>query len=604
MERSTTIKAQAAGFLSKAVLARVAWSLAALAAVAQVWASIVPIHNLDVVFNRMTGAYIAKSGLPWSDPFSFLAQGRPWIEHKWLFDVLLYALGRDSWLPQVVLRTLLFLSLYGLVLWRCRQLGKGGALGAAVFLLLLPMFPDRLDLRADILALVLCALLCNQNRRMKGGPWLAAGILVIWANVHASFIVGVLYLLGASFDAWRSRQLKLPFIALPLAASCLTPYGPLMYTSLWGHAFAGDSLRSVLVEWGPPSWKSLGDLVLCGFACLYLVLAWRQRRFLGLGRSLALLALCLVFFNGRRFFPYLLVAALPWLAAEAARWSGRLWERSLIAVAVLALLTGSLPSTTLPQLQTLRQTSFLDLHKAADFLAREQVKGKVFNSFDFGQFLAGEGYPALRIYMDGRSDLYSLKEFREYLAAVGDPVAFDELDRRYGFDILFLAANERGSRPLYAALQRNRRFVLVYLNELVGIYLRADRFPTLAARYGLRWLRPFMDAAELSRIPAAELRSEVAFARREGTLSELRATLALVFAEADPAQRLRLLLGILKGHAEHYGANLLLIDELVRHGRRSQALQLTKALRERFGETRDLQLLRAELEASPENTPK
>src|SRR5262249_18705984 len=84
---------------------RVTRSLAdrVVAASALLFVTALQVHRLDdsdTWWHLATGRLIAASGaVPRSDPFAFTAQGTPWINRQWLFDLGLYGLWRAAGPP-------------------------------------------------------------------------------------------------------------------------------------------------------------------------------------------------------------------------------------------------------------------------------------------------------------------------------------------------------------------------------------------------------------------------------------------------------------------------------------------------------------------------
>lgn len=75
------------------------------------------IHNYDVWWHLKTGQYIIEhQSIPELDPFSYTASDRPWINHQWLADVLLYTTYKLSGFKGLVLlKTIIYLSAFCLL---------------------------------------------------------------------------------------------------------------------------------------------------------------------------------------------------------------------------------------------------------------------------------------------------------------------------------------------------------------------------------------------------------------------------------------------------------------------------------------------------------
>ena len=75
-----------------------------------------PSADGDIWWHLAAGREMVSQGrLLFSDPFSVSAQGRPWIDVHWLFQLAVYAINQ-------------WLGLRGLVLAKCALLGLGATL--------------------------------------------------------------------------------------------------------------------------------------------------------------------------------------------------------------------------------------------------------------------------------------------------------------------------------------------------------------------------------------------------------------------------------------------------------------------------------------------
>ena len=53
-------------------------------------------------------------------------------------------------------------------------------------------------------------------------------------------------------------------------------------------------------------------------------------------------------------------------------------------------------------------------NKAADFLVENKVKGNFFNDFNSGAYLIGRCFPDIKVFMDGRTEVYGPRFFQYY----------------------------------------------------------------------------------------------------------------------------------------------------------------------------------------------
>jgi len=72
-------------------------------------------------------------------------------------------------------------------------------------------------------------------------------------------------------------------------------------------------------------------------------------------------------------------------------------------------------------------------NKAADFLVENKVKGNFFNDFNSGAYLLGRTFPDIKVFIDGRTEVYGAAYFLEYqkMWDKGNTELFEKAAERY-----------------------------------------------------------------------------------------------------------------------------------------------------------------------------
>jgi hypothetical protein len=219
-------------------------------------------YSGDLYWLLAAGKYATHHGISTHDPFLTLAHGKTWYDQQWLTGILFHLTNELGGLALVSLLygLLLGLALLPLVIG-CRH--KRLKEVALAWLLSLPMLVALLDPRAEgfsLLAFSILLILTDVSRR-RSRVWLIPVLFVCWANLHAAFLVGFLFLalvaLGAELDRRRGlagRTFSFKFLAFGLAlpAVLVTPlgFGVIGYFRALG---ALKSLPRLTYEWDP-SW--------------------------------------------------------------------------------------------------------------------------------------------------------------------------------------------------------------------------------------------------------------------------------------------------------------------------------------------------------------
>jgi hypothetical protein len=168
--------------------------------------------NSDLWVHLAAGRLVAHGQFPFGiDPFSALDPPPPWVNHAWLFDLLLYGLYQSAGGPALVAVKAGLVAVLAAVLLLIRRSGAGSLLPAVATTLALLALSPRLLLQPIIVSYLLFAvlllLLHRVPRRVARWQVLAAvGVLfALWVNVDGGFVYGLgllaLWLVGALLQA-------------------------------------------------------------------------------------------------------------------------------------------------------------------------------------------------------------------------------------------------------------------------------------------------------------------------------------------------------------------------------------------------------------------
>jgi len=215
----------------------------------------------DVPWHLATGKLLlATHHLPATDPWSFTAQGAPWYNLSWAWDALLGAVEHVAGAFGVLIFVLSLCAALPAAL-AARLLSLRIAPPAVFFtvmlasLCLLDFITARPHLAGYVLALAFHAILHRSRNDARYGRllWLPP-LMIVWANMHGSFIAGFTiigaYVIEAFFTRRHDWLRRLIIITLACAiAALINPYGPDIFfgalRTLGGHA------KTYTIEWLP-----------------------------------------------------------------------------------------------------------------------------------------------------------------------------------------------------------------------------------------------------------------------------------------------------------------------------------------------------------------
>ncbi len=411
----------------------------------------------DTGWHIRTGQWIlSQRSVPRQDFFSYTMAGRQWFAWEWLSDVLLAGAHQAAGLAGVVAGAILvllisFAALHRLMIWRGSDPLLALLLTGFAAVATIVHWLARPHLVSILLMIIWYAMVESYRRRRTKWIYAAPVLIALWANLHGAFVVTFLvlavYAAGelAEFGVrgeWRSRELWRAVRtyaivgALSLVTAMATPYGIKLYGHLWRY-LTDRALLAAINEFQSPNFhttdgKVIEVLLLLGAVAVFQAI--REGRFVEVGLLILLGHMTL---QSERHVTIAAVVLTPFIAeyltrllgeasdfvsnAEgriAHRWQAiRAWYRKFRAIddqlpgvvvypVVFAFL---LIAVWGPSRERLLKPHF-DAKKfpvaAADAIASDLPVGNMYAHDQYGGYLIYRFYPQVRVFADGRSDLY------------------------------------------------------------------------------------------------------------------------------------------------------------------------------------------------------
>jgi len=204
----------------------------------------------DFGWHLQAGNYIRAHGIPAHDIFTYTARQFPWIDHEWGNDVIvsfIYGWGGYAFLA------LLYGALWAGALLVCGLRARISVIGIALLAVSSYAGIRPIAWTALFFAVTLRALMW-QNRR---AVWLLPLLFVVWANLHAGFVVGLAVIFYVAI--YRRRPALFGVFALSTLATIINPYGLRLYTEV-GRTLFDPTLHYQVMEWTPFSLKAASAL--------------------------------------------------------------------------------------------------------------------------------------------------------------------------------------------------------------------------------------------------------------------------------------------------------------------------------------------------------
>lgn len=421
---------------------------------------------------------LATHAILFSDPFSYTAAGAAWNAHEWFGEIamaLSYQLG--GWSGLVLLFAVAAAVAAGVLAYQLGRWLEPQAQAIATVLALCCMTGSLLA-RPHLLALPLLAIwtaeLVRARADKRAPPFWLLPLLIVWVNVHASFLLGLALAAGLALEALveddgaRMKTLRgwVLFGIAAFGACLINPHflqGVTFPLTLMGTA----SLANV-DEWQPTDFSHLQPIALAVAAALYVILTRGVR--ISAVRTLILLGLLYLTLQHQRHQIVVATIAPLLLAEPLARTLGLNEARKQTAMARVMAATAMIALTSLLALRlalpVLRNDDAVSPVTALSDVPRSLRDEPVLNDYSFGGYLIFAG---VKPFIDSRAELYGEAALERYAALIRpDPVALDAAIRRYGIRWSILSPQS----PIVAELDHLAGWRRVHSDAFAVVHIR------------------------------------------------------------------------------------------------------------------------------------
>ena len=173
------------------------------------------IKDLDLWLHIGVGRYIVTNGVvPFTDILSCSIAGTPWVNHEWLFQVIVYNIFQ-TWGPDGLIQMQVVIVTLTMALLLILGYNKDKQLILILTLYLVGMvYHQRFTIRPDLYSLFFFTFYIFVLSLHIDKKWSVAALVitqVLWSNIHGFFFFGPLFLLIGLVSEWLKRHARLPY---------------------------------------------------------------------------------------------------------------------------------------------------------------------------------------------------------------------------------------------------------------------------------------------------------------------------------------------------------------------------------------------------------
>lgn len=424
----------------------------------------------DVSWHIATGQWILDHrAIPHSDLFSFTWAGKPWVPIEWLAEVLFATAFRIAGYGGIAgLVTAALMAIHGLVYFNASRFIRLALVPVVLMdFALVPMTLARPHVLAWPLIAFWTWLMLRARGEDRAPPLAAALLMIVWANLHGSFVMGLaiaaafgLEALAASPDKWRVIREWGLFGAACAAAVFVNANG--LAGVLHPFRIASLAMLPLIDEWKPSN-PAITPFFFAVLALTLVLIAWKRPKLHPVRWVLLAALLLLALLQVRHQAVLAIVAAmiLPqgFVMGEERRASKGLVRLTALGAVLLVLVRAAMPLTP-------PENEANPWHLIA-MVPPELRSQPVLNGYSMGGPLILAG---IRPYIDGRGDMYGDDLVVGYAKIThGDAAALDQAVKRWNIRWAMVPNRDNGLARLLAGSPDWR---LAAKDEVGSIYVR------------------------------------------------------------------------------------------------------------------------------------
>ena len=434
----------------------------------------------DYFWHISAGDYMLKHGIIKHDVFSWYMNSKYWMSHEWLFEVLIAFLRNVFGRLHVGIYIFSFLTILVLFLFFSNKKGYLKNIPYMLFYLLFFFLLgiNYVQSRPHLISFVLLAITIYvlydlyENEESKKIYFLPL-VTIIWANVHGGssnlpYLLCLLFVIGGLFsfeftkieaEKISASQIKkyLMVMIFCMIAVCINIHGFKMFLYPYVNMMDTTMINNIS-EWRSTSLNEAYHYMYFAFLVfLIMTMLFSDKKI----KFIDLLLLGFVSYLGLksiRFWMYTYIVMSYVIFNYVNSYEMDKGTTLCFLVIDFCLLIGFMSNYS----HVINPNYKINLDKKLIKEIRKENPKRLFNMYDYGGELI---YNNIKVFIDGRADLYSKYNYQDYLNISLLNRDTKKLINKYKFD--YYLVNDR--YPIQVYLQSSSDYELIYSDN--GVYL-------------------------------------------------------------------------------------------------------------------------------------
>ncbi len=566
----------------------------------------------DIWWQLAAGKWMLEHGaITHTDMFSYTMAGHPWINVKWLYEVLIATMEK-LFGPECVLllQSLVNITIVYLLIrtvkYYTRQTKEqipSFAIALSV-LLFLVVSEYRMAGRPEMISHILCTLYLFLLWRDPEMSWKKIGWLIplqcLWANMHEGYPVGIViagtavagslvsYLITKEKSALQQTLRTLLIFAACVLIILANPNGIQLwkqpfeiYRQVWANKYTTELFSYKDAEyWTVQAKLHIGITALVFLYWIMQVLSavkGKQRKAFFTPLIITYLILLPLFtylsLTANRNIPFAEIVMLPsiaaslvWLAKTIGLLKVGFYQKleenagytdiGLVVIFYISIVSDKFYKLTdSPNRYGIHVSMLHNPTGAANFIKEHDIKGTGFSDYFVSSYMLWDRYPDFKSYIDLRDlDVFPVKFFDDYFSMYNRVQEFDSLDRIYNFNYVLLSTSQLAN--LQYKLYWKEGYNMIYVDPVCVLFLKSNAAnkplnDNLSIQKLFSWPPAIEDPAWAGLLTKA-LNPFVSYAREDGSLQAIYAARFYNQVKNYPqaVQQLQPQMGMLEDNAE------------------------------------------------------
>lgn len=462
-------------------------------------------QNYDTWFHIKSGEVILNQGIIHHDVFSYVSANRDWTPYEWLFQVGIFLFTKFFGLEAIkyliaILTAITITIIYKIVRKLFNASNTQALIAVTIFFTAnFRFFTARPQIVAFIfliinLGLIFLYLLKNRNLLVLTIP-----VTLIWANLHASIALDVLFFFGYFFiclinyillkeKEWlKKAKVLFIFSLITSIFTILPPLGLAQYEFLLKIFQNSKLISSFITEWYPLAGFSYAfytyTLTLLIVFAIFFYSIFTSKQFVrNIIPLLPFIFIPLMGYTSARnifygYFAFSILLAFGLSKINFNKTSKALKIITLTLLGILLIIQGYyFYSATIPS------PLYFPVN-ATKFIKDVDIKGNMFNEFRYGGYLLYHLYPQKKIFIDGRTDFYLCCELKQLsnlyknqtLPDKKYKLLLDNLWNKYQMSFILIQSSKIGfDKKVARILINDPKWILVFWDDNSQIFVKND----------------------------------------------------------------------------------------------------------------------------------